>query len=304
MTASPPNIAASRNRRALLGCVATAFAGWAVVAALAIVLVPLALTGLITVISGTPSAALQATISDLGLAAAILIAGLALTTFTAALAFGDRILLRAAGARQILPLDQPRLSGIVDRIATAERIPVPILAIAPGASCGAFVTGTGADSVLCVSEGLLTLPDDQLAAVVAHELAHLEAGDARPMTVAAVLGRITPAGALVRRIAADPARDLAADRAAAAAMADSAPLRHALTSLDTDAGTRWRDERTLAITEFLPRNRRRRDRLWAGRVPTAAQRLAALPTALPAAPQQTDAEIAEITPPGAQRYSA
>lgn len=92
----------------------------------------------------------------------------------------------ALGATSIDDAEYPDLAGKVRLIAQQADIPVPSLYIAPTETPISLTTGFRPKNArLVVSEGLLEiLEDDELEAVVAHELAHIKNRDTSVMTVA------------------------------------------------------------------------------------------------------------------------
>jgi heat shock protein HtpX len=110
-------------------------------------------------------------------------------------------------ARRVDREVHPVLAGHVDRVAQQLHLPRPTVAVTPDPSPLAMTTGLTADSAtLVVSTGLLaTLDDEELEAVVAHELAHVRNRDAAVMTLASV--PMVLADGLREWAAADPARD-------------------------------------------------------------------------------------------------
>ena len=117
--------------------------------------------------------------------------------------YSDKIALATAGAHEVSPTDSPeaaRLHGIVDRLCALANMPKPRLAIAPSPMLNAFATGRNSKTaVLVATTGLLNntdLDDQELEAVLAHELSHVAHKDVVVMTIASFLGII--AGLLVR----------------------------------------------------------------------------------------------------------
>jgi heat shock protein HtpX len=128
---------------------------------------------------------------------------LALILGVGSLFYSDKIALSAAQAQIVTPQDGPqaaRLHGIVDRLCALANMPKPRLAIAPSPMLNAFATGRNSKTaVLVATTGLLNnqdLTDQELEAVLAHELSHVAHKDVVVMTVASFLGII--AGLLVR----------------------------------------------------------------------------------------------------------
>jgi len=128
---------------------------------------------------------------------------LALVLGVGSLFYSDKIALSAAQAQIVTPQDGPqaaRLHGIVDRLCALANMPKPRLAIAPSPMLNAFATGRNSKTaVLVATTGLLNntdLDDQELEAVLAHELSHVAHKDVVVMTIASFLGII--AGLLVR----------------------------------------------------------------------------------------------------------
>ncbi len=128
---------------------------------------------------------------------------LALVLGVGSLFYSDKIALSAAQAQVVTPQDGPqaaRLHGIVDRLCALANMPKPRLAIAPSPMLNAFATGRNSKTaVLVATTGLLNNPDltdQELEAVLAHELSHVAHKDVVVMTIASFLGII--AGLLVR----------------------------------------------------------------------------------------------------------
>ena len=87
--------------------------------------------------------------------------------------------------------DEPRLHRNVEVLAITAGLPMPRLAVIESPALNAFVCGRDRSSaVLVVTRGLLDgLDDDELAAVIAHELAHISNDDLRLIAAAAVCQR-------------------------------------------------------------------------------------------------------------------
>jgi len=107
----------------------------------------------------------------------------------AAYFFSDRIVLATYRARIVTEAEQPRLHGIVNRVAQLSGMPMPRIAIVPSRTPNAFATGRNPKrAVVAATEGLLDLLDDrELTGVLAHELAHVKDRDVMVVTVAATV---------------------------------------------------------------------------------------------------------------------
>ena len=112
--------------------------------------------------------------------------------------FSDRVALFAMHGRLVTPAERPRLHAMVDRLCAAADMAKPGVAIAETDLPNAFATGRDpSHAVLCVTTGLIRrLNEDELEAVLAHELSHVAHRDVAVITVASSLGVL--AGLLVR----------------------------------------------------------------------------------------------------------
>ncbi len=112
--------------------------------------------------------------------------------------FSDSIALHSMGAREVTPEQAPQLHGIIDRLCAMAEMPKPRVAIADVDMPNAFATGRSPKrSVVCVTTGLLRRLDEQeLEAVLSHELSHVAHRDVLVMTIASVAG--VAAGFLTR----------------------------------------------------------------------------------------------------------
>lgn len=83
----------------------------------------------------------------------------------------------------------PRLVNMVEQQAIAAGLPFPRVAIIESPARNAFACGLSRDdAVVVVTRGLLqALDDEELEAVIAHEIAHIRNGDIRLMAVANIL---------------------------------------------------------------------------------------------------------------------
>jgi len=102
----------------------------------------------------------------------------------------DSLALRANGARELAPGEQPELHAMVGLIADRAGIPMPRVYIVERPEPNAFATGRDPQhAAIAVTTGLLEIMDTrQLAGVLAHELAHVKNRDTLVGTVAATIG--------------------------------------------------------------------------------------------------------------------
>jgi heat shock protein HtpX len=126
--------------------------------------------------------------SRLGLAAAALMAVVSVFWSLLSLAFGDKMVLTMANAKEIEKADAPQLYNVVEEMAIAAGVPMPRVMILETEALNAFATGTKVGhGTVVVTRGLLdTLSRDELQGVVAHEMAHLANLDTRYMVVVGV----------------------------------------------------------------------------------------------------------------------
>ncbi len=82
--------------------------------------------------------------------------------------------------------DEPRLCDIVEALAITRGLPAPYVGVIESVALNAFACGVRqSDAVVVVTRGLINgLDDEELAAVVAHEFAHIANGDIRLMAAA------------------------------------------------------------------------------------------------------------------------
>lgn len=120
--------------------------------------------------------------------APIALMGVAGLTAVGALVADSKLVLGWTGAHKATPEEFRMLSNVVDEMAIAAQLPRPDLYVLQDAAPNAFATGTPGKGTVVVTTGLLAKLDrDELAGVVAHEMAHIGNHDTRVMTVAFVL---------------------------------------------------------------------------------------------------------------------
>ena len=102
----------------------------------------------------------------------------------------DSIALRANGARELAPGEQPRLVSIVGLLADRAGIPMPRVYLVDRPEPNAFATGRDPKhAAIAVTTGLLEAMDErQLIGVLAHELSHVKNRDTLIGTIAATIG--------------------------------------------------------------------------------------------------------------------
>ena len=110
----------------------------------------------------------------------------------------DTMAMRAMGAREVTPEEQPELHGMIDRLCALADMPKPKVGVADIPIPNAFATGRSPErAVVCVTTGIMgKLSQEEFEAVLAHELSHVAHRDVLVMTVASSAGII--AGMLTR----------------------------------------------------------------------------------------------------------
>lgn len=101
----------------------------------------------------------------------------------------DKIVLRMHNAREVDEATAPEYYGIVRRLAAAADLPMPRVYIIDSEQPNAFATGRNPQhAAVAASTGLLrTLSQEEVAGVMAHELAHVKNRDTLTMTVTATI---------------------------------------------------------------------------------------------------------------------
>lgn len=106
--------------------------------------------------------------------------------------FSDKIVLASSGAKVVTPEQAPKLHAIVDRLCAEANLPKPRVAIIPTDIPNAFATGRSQKhSVIAATQGLLNrLNEDEVVAVLAHELSHVKNRDVAVMTIASFISTV------------------------------------------------------------------------------------------------------------------
>jgi heat shock protein HtpX len=175
--------------------------------------------------------------------------------------FSDKLAIRSAHAQLVTEQQFPQYFQIVRELCSRAEMPMPRLYVAPNPQPNAFATGRGPKhAAICINQGIIdALTWDELAGVLAHELAHVKNRDILTGSIAAAIGTaisfvanmamyfgggddedrpnpiaaiammiLAPMAAGVIQMAVSRSREFEADRAAARMMGDGEPLARAL----------------------------------------------------------------------------
>ncbi len=117
----------------------------------------------------------------------IIALGIALVTNLIGYWNSDKLVLGLQHARQVGPGNAPELHQMVGELSRRAGIPMPKLYLIDTDQPNAFATGRNPENAaVAVSTGLLrALEQNEVAAVISHELAHIRSRDTLTMTVTA-----------------------------------------------------------------------------------------------------------------------
>jgi heat shock protein HtpX len=186
--------------------------------------------------------------------------------------FSDKIAVAASRAKPVTQADAPDLYRIVRELTLAANMPMPRLYVTPDMQPNAFATGRNEHhAALAVTQGILRLlSEEELRAVLAHELSHVRNRDILIGSVAAAVamgitflarmamwgalfgmgGRderdgnalgylfmmlLAPIAALLLQMAVSRSREFEADRGGAQLIGTGEPLARALEKLHAGA---------------------------------------------------------------------
>jgi heat shock protein HtpX len=200
--------------------------------------------------------------------------------------FSDSIALRMSGAREVSREEAPDLHRLVEMLAERASLPKPRVYRIESPAPNAFATGRSPEKgAVAVTSGIMDiLTRDELAGVIAHELAHIKNRDTLVSSIAATMagaigmiadmamwgmmlggfsgddeegadglagGLLTiilaPIIALIIQMAISRSREFGADEGGARIMGDPEPLARALEKLEA-----WSHGRANAIQHVNP----------------------------------------------------
>ncbi|RAM49998.1 MAG: hypothetical protein C6Y22_19595 [Hapalosiphonaceae cyanobacterium JJU2] len=103
--------------------------------------------------------------------------------------FSDKVILKLYNAQEITQADAPELWEIVTHLTRRAKLPMPRVYIIPSEQPNAFATGRNPKhAAVAVTTGILEILNwDELAGVLAHELAHVKHYDILTSTIAATI---------------------------------------------------------------------------------------------------------------------
>jgi heat shock protein HtpX len=101
----------------------------------------------------------------------------------------DKVVLRMFNAREVDARSAPRFYGIVEQLAQRAHLPMPRVYVIDNPQPNAFATGRNPENAaVAATTGLLqNLSQEEIAGVMAHELAHVKNRDTLIMTVTATI---------------------------------------------------------------------------------------------------------------------
>lgn len=101
----------------------------------------------------------------------------------------DKVVLRMYGAKEVDRASAPQLHGIVETLAERAGLPMPRIYIIENDQPNAFATGRNPqNAAVAATTGLLSMmTSEEIAGVMAHELAHIKNRDTLTMTITATI---------------------------------------------------------------------------------------------------------------------
>lgn len=101
--------------------------------------------------------------------------------------YSDKVAIKMTGSQPVSEEEAPQLYAIVRQLSQRAGLPMPRIYITPSPQPNAFATGRNpSNAAIAVTEGLLQILNrDELAGVLAHEMAHIKNRDVLIGTVAA-----------------------------------------------------------------------------------------------------------------------
>jgi heat shock protein HtpX len=118
--------------------------------------------------------------------------GAAILWIVIAYFFHQSIIDAVTGGRDVTRQEQPRLYNLLENLCISRGIPMPKLKIMDSDALNAFATGLNRRQyAVTVTTGLLnTLNDQEMEAVLGHELTHIRNGDVQMMVIAVIIAGV------------------------------------------------------------------------------------------------------------------
>jgi heat shock protein HtpX len=106
--------------------------------------------------------------------------------------FHQTLIDAVTGGRDVTRQDQPRLYNLLENLCISRGLPMPKLKVVDSDALNAFATGLNARQyAVTVTSGLLqALNDQEIEAVLGHELTHIRNGDVQLMVIAMVIAGV------------------------------------------------------------------------------------------------------------------
>ncbi len=117
--------------------------------------------------------------------------------------FHQAMIDRQTGAHGVTRQEEPKLYNLLENLCISRGIPMPKLKITEDSALNAYATGLNQKQyTIAVTRGLIEqLNDQEIEAVLAHELTHIRNGDVRILVIAVVMaGVISLVGELTFRM--------------------------------------------------------------------------------------------------------
>jgi heat shock protein HtpX len=103
--------------------------------------------------------------------------------------FNQSMIDAVTGASEVTRKEQPRLYNLLENLCISRGIPMPKLKVMDDGALNAFASGLNEKQYsITVTQGLLdNLNDQELEAVLGHELTHIRNGDVRMLVIAVII---------------------------------------------------------------------------------------------------------------------
>ncbi|MBV9562974.1 MAG: M48 family metallopeptidase [Bradyrhizobium sp.] len=104
----------------------------------------------------------------------------------------QRLIDAVTGGRDVTRQEQPRLYNLLENLCISRGIPMPKLKIVDSEALNAYATGLNQKQyAVTVTSGLLNaLNDQEIEAVLGHELTHIRNGDVQMMVIAVIIAGV------------------------------------------------------------------------------------------------------------------